>query len=180
VWQKIRTITRIRLYRRLAYSIAACYLLLFLIALQDITFSGRDVQVLTTHWTRMFERTGTFTFEPIVQVTWPGATILLSPVNLAIGSVLSLLVGLNLAVTTLAFRSPAACRFPRGTGLLVSLPALLAGGACCAPTVVLLLGLQVTSAFMTVFQMLIPASVILLLIALKIALDRTAPDRITA
>ena len=56
-----------------------------------------------------------------------------------------------------------------------SFPALLAGSACCAPAIVLILGIQVSSLFMTVFQVLIPVSVLLLLVTLKLILDRTKP-----
>jgi hypothetical protein len=180
VWRKLATILGLPFYRRLAFSLAAGYLVLFLMALQNITFSGQGVQVLTTHGSRMFERTGTFTFEPIAQLTFPGLTILLSPLNLVLGLFLSLLVGLNLAVTVIAFRYPAACRFNRGTGLLASVPGLLSGGACCAPTIVLILGIQMSSAFITVFQVLIPASALLLLITLKLILDRTTTELIAA
>jgi hypothetical protein len=170
---KLVRLLRLPFYRRLAVVLAAGYLILFLVALQDIVFVGDETQLRTTAWERMFERRGTFTFEPIAQVTLPFLTVLVAPLNIAIGLVLSLLVGLNLALTTAAFRQPAACRFNRATGALASLPALVSGGACCAPTIVLILGLQVSSAFITVFQVLIPASAIVLVVTLTLILQRT-------
>ncbi len=172
----LAAILRIPLHRRLVAGSGAVYLLLFMVALQDISRGGRSLQFLTTDWTRMFERTGTVTFEPIAQLTLPGLTILLSPLNILMGAVIALLVGLNLAVTYIAFRQPRACSFNRSTGILASFPALLAGSACCAPAIVLILGIQVSSLFMTVFQVLIPASVVLLLVTLKLILDRTKPE----
>lgn len=170
---KVRTILSVRFYRRLALGIGAVYLLLFLVALQDISRGGRRFQLLTADWTQMFDRTGAVTFEAIAQVTVPGLTILLSPLNILIGVVLAGLAGLNLAVTWMAFRQPKACRFNRSTGILASVPALLAGSACCAPAIVLILGLQVSSLFITVFQVLIPVSALLLLITLALVLERT-------
>ncbi|HUG40676.1 MAG TPA: hypothetical protein VMM12_09330 [Longimicrobiales bacterium] len=170
---KIRTILSLRFYRRLAIGIAAVYLVLFLVALQDISRGGRGFQLLSTEWTRMFDRTGAITFEPIAQVTLPGLTILLSPLNIAMGLALAGLAGLNLTVTWMAFRQPKACRFNRSTGILASVPALLAGSACCAPAIILILGLQVSSLFITVFQVLIPVSAALLLVTLVMILHRT-------
>lgn len=170
---KLAALLRVPFYRRVTLGAAAIYLLLFMVALQDISRGGRGVRFLTAEWRRMFERTGAFTFEPIAQITLPGVTVLLSPGNLLLGGLIAALAGLNLAVTTLAFRQPAACRFNRSSGILASLPALLAGSACCVPAIVLLLGLQLSAMLITVFQVLIPASVVLLLVTLKLVLDRT-------
>ncbi len=176
--RKLMELLGIPLYRRLSGAAAGAYLVFFLVALQDISRGGGEIGFLTVGWSRMFERTGAFTFEPIVQLTLPGLTVLLSPINVLIGLLLSVLVGLNLALTYLAIREPRSCGFNRSTGIVASLPALLAGSACCAPAIVLVLGLQVSSLFMTVFNALIPASAILLLIALKLILDRTDTARL--
>ncbi|MFO8231111.1 MAG: hypothetical protein R6U20_00450, partial [Longimonas sp.] len=101
------------------------------------------------------------------------------PLNILIGGLLSLLAALNLMVTYVAYNQPSACSFNRSTGVLASLPALLAGGACCAPAIVLILGLQVSSLFITAFQVLIPVAAVLLLITLKLILDRTHPERLS-
>lgn len=172
---KLATIFGIPFYRRLSLGIAAAYLLLFLVALQDISRGGRGVRFLTAGWGRMFERTGAFTFEPIAQLTLPGLTILFSPLNVLFGTLIAALAGINLTLTYMAFRQPAACSFNRSTGILAGFPALLAGSACCAPAIVLVLGLQMSSLMIGVFQILIPVSFALLLVALKLILDRTDP-----
>ncbi len=179
-WKKLRNILSIPFYRRLTVGLGGAYLILFLIALQDLSFSGQGVRILTAEWTRMFDRTGTMTFEPVLQLILPGLTFLFSPLNVLIGGLLSGLAGLNLAVTYLAYRQPKACRFNRSTGLFASLPALLAGGACCAPAIVLIFGLQVSSLFITVFQVLLPVAGVLLVVTLKLILDRTNTDLIAA
>lgn len=174
--RKLVAILRVRTHRWIAAGMAGAYLLLFLAALQDISRGGRGVAFLTADWSRMFERTGIHTFEPIAQLTLPGFTVLVSPLNILMGTALSLLAGLNFLVTYIAIRRPQACAFNRSTGVLASLPALLAGSACCAPAVLLVLGLQASSLVIGVFQVLIPLSFGLLLLALKLILDRTDPD----
>jgi hypothetical protein len=171
-------ILRVRRYRRLAAGVTATYLILFLVALQDISLGGTGFHVLTTDWQRALHRTGAFTFEPIAQLTLPGATLLVSPLNVAIGAMLAVLAGVNLTVTYLAFQQPRACRFNRASGILASVPALLAGGACCAPAIVLILGVQLSSLMVAAFQVLIPVSGLLLLLTLLLILRRTEPELI--
>ena len=171
--ERAAVILRIPTYRALALFLGVGYLVLFLVALRDLTPGGDGFGFLRVPWSRMFERTGAVTFEPVAQFTVPGWTLLVSPLNLLIGGVLAGLAALNLVVTWIAFRQPAACRFTRSAGIFASLPALLAGSACCAPVLVLLLGLQLSSLMMSVFQVLIPLSAALLLVTLKLVLDRT-------
>lgn len=178
--RKITAILRIPYYRRRAAVIGVVYLVLFLVALQDISLGGRGFEFLAVDWTRMFDRTGAVTFEPIARLTLPGLTILVSPLNIVTGLTLAALAAVNLIVTYAAFRQPRACSFNRSTGIMASIPALLAGSACCAPAIVLLLGIQVSSLFISVFQVLIPISVLVLLITLKLILDRTDTDLLDA
>lgn len=174
--RKLAAILAVPGYRRLFAGITAVYLVLFLVALQDITAGGSGFAVATADWSRTLERAGAVTFEPVARITMPGVTILLSPLNVLIGLAISALVGLNLLVTYIAFRQPRACSFNRSTGILASFPALLAGGACCAPAIILILGLQLSSALVTAFQVTIPVAVVLLLVSLKLILDRTNPE----
>lgn len=184
--RKLGAILGIPPYLRLAVGMGAVYLVLFLVALQDISLGASRFQFVTGDWSRALDRTGAFTFEPVAMLALPGGlglpgvTVLISPVNVLMGGFISVLVGLNLVVTWIAFRQPRACSFNRSTGVLASVPALLAGSACCAPAIVLILGIQLSSALVTVFQVLIPVSVVLLLATLKLILDRTNPELIRA
>jgi len=172
----LRELLAVPAYRRMAAALAGLYEVIFLVSLQDITPGGQGVSVTVVDLGRMFERTGAFTFEAVARITVPGLTVLVAPLNILVGAVLAGLVGLNLLVTYVAFRQPRACSFNRGTGILASVPALLAGGACCAPTIVLILGLQMTSAAVTAFQWTIPLAFVLLLATLKMIVDRTDPE----
>jgi hypothetical protein len=173
---KLRSILFTPSTRGVAIGSATVYLILFLVALGDISTGGGGFGWQAAEWTRMFERAGPATFEPVARLTVPGLTVLFSHLNVAIGLVLSGLASLNLAVTWFAFRHPRACRFHRAAGLVAGLPALLAGGACCAPGVVLILGLQVSSLAITFFQILIPVSAALLVLTLALIVGRTEPS----
>jgi hypothetical protein len=176
--RKLARLLEVRSHRWIAVALAAVYEVIFLVSIRDITAGGTGFGVTVADLGRMFERTGAMTFEPVARVTLPGVTVLVAPVNVLLGAVLAGLVGLNLMVTYLAFRQPRACSFNRSTGLLASVPALLAGGACCAPTIVLILGLQMTSAAVTAFQWAIPVALLLLVATLKMIVDRTEPELI--
>lgn len=178
----VRTLTAILYvpgHRTMTTWITTIYMVLFLVALQDVTVGGSGFAVATADWSRTFERVGAVTFEPVARITIPGVTILLAPLNILLGLVISVLVGLNLLLTYIAFKRPKACSFNHSTGILASFPALLAGGACCAPVIILILGLQLSSALVTAFQVMIPVAVVLLLVTLKLIVDRTNPELVT-
>ncbi|MFW5905201.1 MAG: hypothetical protein ACOCUZ_03185, partial [bacterium] len=67
-------ILRIPLYRWLSLGLFAAYLTVFLFALGDLSAGGRGFEFLTVDWTRAFERSGAFTFEPVARLTVPGLT----------------------------------------------------------------------------------------------------------
>lgn len=97
---------------------------------------------------------------------------LVSPVTVAVGIGLGALVGVNLAVTTLAWRRPAACGVSPTTGLLAGIPALLSGTACCGPLLLLVLGIQATGVLLTALSLTLPIAVVLLVGTLVYAAGR--------
>jgi len=101
-------------------------------------------------------------FRPVASVRLGPLTYLFS-LNTVIGLGLATLVGLNLALTYLAWRQPAACGLgTSSTGLLAGVPALLSGTACCGPVLFLVLGIQVSGVTLTAIQWLLPVAVIAL------------------
>ncbi|WP_276300537.1 hypothetical protein [Halorussus lipolyticus] len=101
-------------------------------------------------------------FEPVALVEFGVGTYLFS-LNTFVGVAIALLVGLNLAVTYVAWRQPKACGIgSSSSGVLAGIPALLSGAACCGPIVLVIFGIQASSAVLTVFEWLIPAAVVLL------------------
>lgn len=176
---KLRTILSVRFYFWIFISISLVYLFIYLVSLGDITFSGGSFGVASVEWSKMLKRSGYLTFEPIYQLSTPVLTVLLSPINLVIGTAISTLVGVNLTVTVLAFGQPSVCDFNRSVGVISSLPALLAGGACCAPVIVLIFGLQMSTLVVSISQFMIPIAIVLLVITLVLILRKTRQDAIS-
>lgn len=148
--------------RRGVIVLAGLYLIAFLLAVQDLSFPGGPAMVRATELTAMFRRTGFLLFDAVAILQIPLFTVLVSPINILIGAVLSLLVGLNLTMSYIAWRQPRACSINKATGTLGILPALLAGGACCAPTILLILGIQATATLITASRLMIPLAFVLL------------------
>jgi hypothetical protein len=143
------------------------YTLGYLGAVQELRPGGfgYDVRVAGDPLSKLFQpSTSAVNFEPIVLVQTEFFTYLFS-LNTLIGVGLGVLVGLNLAITYLAWRQPAACGLGTSSaGLLAGVPAILSGSACCGPILVIVLGVQATGIFApAVFAFLLPAAVVLLI-----------------
>jgi hypothetical protein len=96
--------------------------------------------------------------------------------NTLIGVLVAGLVGLNLAVSYLAWTQPAACGVGGpASGLAASVPALLSGAACCGPVVLLALGIQVSGILLTTVQYLLPVAVLLLVGSLLLVCRQVDP-----
>jgi len=106
---------------------------------------------------------GVFYFEAIAVAQAGPWMLLLSPLNLAIAALLAVLVGANIHGAGMLYRQPAQCSV-RGAnvGILAALPALLAGGACCAPALLLVIGLPSLGALAGLIGWLIPLAIALL------------------
>ena len=156
----------------LAWSVAAAYLILFAVAVAvavavaDLTVDGlwRPVSGFwASEWQNLVLRQrAPFQFEAVAVVEAPWVVWLVSPMNIAIGLMLGLLTGLQIALVRIAKDCAVACGLSPATGILAGLPGLLAGSACCAPLLFVLLGIQVTASLVTLMGLLIPAAFVLL------------------
>ena len=146
------------------------YLTVFLWAIGDLAFrssAGRRLFVVDEPATRMFERApGAFSYEPIAFVEFGIGTYLFSPINVGIGLSIAILVGVNMMVSYLAIRQPKSCGIGAGSGVLASVPALLAGSACCAPVLLIVLGITASGTLLAVLPWLLPLGIVLLLSSL--------------
>lgn len=162
----------------LAGGVAFIYLMAFLLAIGDLTIDGipRSMSMfLVGNWESLLLRQrAPFQFEAIAVLEASWLVWLLSPMNIAIGTTLGLLTGLQIALVRIARRCSAACGLSPATGVLAGLPGLLAGSACCAPILFVLLGVQVTTAMITIVGLLIPAALVLLLIGFLVTLSVAA------
>jgi hypothetical protein len=125
---------------------------------------GYGMRVARNPASKLFQpATSAVNFEPVAIVRTEFLTYLFS-LNTPIGIALGVLVGLNLAITYLAWRQPAACGLGTSSaGLLAGIPAILSGSACCGPILVIILGVQATGIFAPgVFAFLLPVAAVLL------------------
>ncbi|GGX86524.1 hypothetical protein GCM10007160_12310 [Litchfieldella qijiaojingensis] len=147
--------------------VAIGYALLYLWLSGDIAGGGSGVHASFPAWERVFEWRAPFQFEPIGLIALGPLVWTFSPINAFLALIMGTLVGLNLAAGWLAWRAPRVCR-TRGAsaGFFAAIPALLAGGACCAPLVLIWLGLPIAGAVAGIAPVLIPAAIVLLLVGL--------------
>jgi len=145
--------------------VTGLYLLTYLWAIGHLApgLGGFDLLIVADPLGKLLRpELGPFSFTPVARIALGPVTYLFS-LNTLVGLGLAALVGLNLALTYLVWRQPAACGIGRSsTGLLASVPALLSGTACCGPVVLLVVGVQASGVLLTGFQLLLPMAVVLL------------------
>jgi hypothetical protein len=156
------------------------YLVLYLWIVGDLGPGGGTVgvRVVSDPVQRALQTTGAFSYEAIALIEVGPITYLFSPLNLVIGILLGGLVGLNLALTYVAWRQPAACGIDTsaGTGVLAGIPALLSGTACCGPIILIVVGVQASGLLLLAFDLLVPVAVALLLLGLVLVGRRVDPE----
>ncbi|WP_235853478.1 hypothetical protein [Halosimplex salinum] len=170
---RTRTAATLPLHRRDAALVfaatSAAYLTVYLYALGHLApgLGGFGVTVVDGAAEKFFRPAlGPLSFTPVARVSLGPLTYLFSA-NTVLGAGVAGLVGLNLALTYLAWTQPASCGIGRpSAGVLAGLPALLSGTACCGPVVLIAVGVQASGVLLTTFQFLLPLAVLLLLAGL--------------
>ncbi|MFB6293370.1 MAG: hypothetical protein ABEH60_03825 [Halonotius sp.] len=145
--------------------VTVVYLLVYLWGIGHLAagLGGFSVTVVDDPFATLLQSEGAFSFRPIARVALGPFTYLAS-LNTLLGGGVAALVGLNLSLSYLAWRQPAACGIGQSSsGLLAGIPALLSGTACCGPVVLIAVGIQASSALLTAFQFLLPATVLMLI-----------------
>ena len=141
------------------------YILAYLWAIGHLSsgLGGIEVVVVDDALAQLFRQArGQLAFRPVARVSLGPVTYLFS-LNTPIGGAIAALVGLNLALSYLAYTSPAACGIgSQSAGLFASVPALLSGSACCGPVVLVVLGIQASGVLLSAFQFLLPVAVLAL------------------
>lgn len=167
----------VRRHRRVAAAVTGLYLLVYLLAVRNLVISPStgysrfvsipSVQVAPDWTAKVFKQIAAFYYEPVA-IVYPvnHVALLVSPVNVAMGLLLGLLVGANVAVALQVVRSARACRTRAFTGLLGALPGFLTGFACCVPTVALVVGAQFTVALVALRSYFFPFALGALILAL--------------
>jgi len=148
--------------------IMVAYLLLYLWLTGDLSGGGSGGwQTVFPAWDRAWQRRGPFQFEPVGLLTLGGLVWTFSPFNTLIAVFMGLLVGLNMVAVWWLWNRPRQCRLGSGSGgLLGALPALLAGGACCAPLVLIWVGLPIAGTVASLAPVLLPGAALMLAVGL--------------
>ena len=142
------------------------YALIYLVGLGDITLEDRAGWLFRTGTLsveRMLSMRSTFVFEGLAMVEAGWWIVLISPLNLILAVALGTLLALNVHGVIALWQSPASCTLSTASSATGALPALLAGSACCAPSLLLLLGIPALGMFAAFFGYLIPLSLLGLL-----------------
>lgn len=143
------------------------YITAYLFTVGDIGIGryGRGWQVVESPFIRMIEMRRAFQFEAIAMAELERMILFISPGNLLIAATLGSLLALNID-GILDLRERTVCSVPGRLGTSAgALPALLAGGACCAPGILLLIGIPGLGVFIGLFAWLIPLSIVILAVS---------------
>lgn len=145
--------------RVVAGGTAVAYLVVYLVATGELASGTGDVGVVVVAdpLARAFQRTGTLRFESVALVDAGIVRFLFAPLNLLVGAGLAALIGANLGLSWLAWRQPRACGLgaKSGVGLVAGVPALLSGAACCAPVLLIVVGIQASSLLLLTVDVLV-------------------------
>ncbi|MDZ7749167.1 MAG: hypothetical protein U5K43_10275 [Halofilum sp. (in: g-proteobacteria)] len=150
--------------RLAAGAVGLVYALVYLYALGDLsTLPEAAWGARMGEPARWLDQRGLLQFEAIAMLEAGRVLWLISPLNTVVAAALGALLALNLDGAWALWRRPAACGLGgTGSGVLAAVPALLAGGACCAPSLLLLLAIPGLGAFAGLFGWLVPLSLVLL------------------
>lgn len=168
--------------KRLTLWCTLIYAFIYLWAVGDVSVHAWRTE-FSVIWTQaplemLFKQRSFFYFEGIAIINVPVATYLFSPVNLILGLLLGVLVGLNLAFTYLSFKGSSAYQGRGVLTFLVSIPALLAGMTCSAPLVLVLLGVQASAWVLALFSYLVPIALLMLSGALVFNIVRSRSSEV--
>jgi len=160
------------------------YVVLYLAAMQYLIVApaGSDpffgLQIVPRWQDLVFRQRAPFLFEPVGALHLGPVILFLSVPNIIIGLVLGILVAANIAVSYYGFHA-LGMRGVRGMHALIgTIPALVSGAACCVPTLILVIGLQLTATLATIWSLLVPVSVFLLVVSLWWLLHRMPAERV--
>ncbi|OJF91531.1 hypothetical protein [Alkalibacterium sp. 20] len=143
------------------------YFIVYLISINHLFFQEGSFElfVVDNPLSRMFVSRAPYVWEPVAAITFGGGSFFLAPMNLLLGIILGILVGSNIMVAVFAYRYRKTCRINTGYGLLGTLPSMLTGFACCAPTFLIALAPALGSFavyFISLQPFLIPLSILLM------------------
>lgn len=169
-----------------ALAVFTLYVLIYLAATQFLIFTQRTSMSegffavkIAENWRELiFSQRAPFLFESIGVLYLGKIKIFISVPNILIAALLAVLVALNVSVSYYSFRALSLRGVKGVMGLLGTVPAIVSGAACCVPTLILVIGLQLTATLAAVWSFFVPLSFILLVTALWWALHKVEKKRL--
>lgn len=166
--------------RAILVVVTVAYFALYAVGLQHLGLGVWRVElsIVENPLLRATRQIAPFQYEPIALIVFGPIEYLFAPVNALVGLFLGVLVGVNLAVSYVAWRGPRACRIGAGAGVAAGLPGLLSGVVCCGPAILLVIGVQASASLLAAFRWFLPIAVLLLVgtllwIGSHVEIDRT-------
>ena len=162
---------------------ALLYIIFYLFIIGDLTYSTSQLtsdapifRVVEDWHSRLFKEKVSFNYEAVASVYFTNNfAFLISPLNILLGSALSILIGLNIGFLVFAFGRPKACGSKSYSGIFSSLPTVFMGFTCCAPTILMALGsaaASITLGFIALRSIFYPLAFVGLLISLQLNLKK--------
>ncbi|MBD3895688.1 hypothetical protein IEI94_07460 [Halomonas sp. ML-15] len=154
--------------------IMVLYTLLYLWLTGDIAGGGRGGwSTAFPAWERALQMRGPFQFEPVGLISFGALVWTFSPLNTLLAAIIGLLVGVNIVAGWWLRMRPRQCGLgSASSGWVALLPALLAGGACCAPLILIWVGLPIAGIVAGVAPLLMPVALLILTAGLWFSLHR--------
>lgn len=152
--------------------VGTVFLLVYLISIQHLSFT--DPKKLSFNLAdnvgeKIFSMRAPFIWEPIISLSILGIQFFISPMNIFLGILLSILVFLNISVAVFSYKYRKVCSAKPGYSLTGVLPAMFTGFACCAPTFIIALApvlASFTVFFISIQPFLIPFSLLIMIVGL--------------
>lgn len=151
------------------------YVLIYLAAVGHLVFTMRmepsesflAIKILPNWQDLLFRQRSPFLFEAVGLVyLGPNIKVFLSLPNLVLATILGSLIGTNVTLSYYTFRKMDLSGGRGVLSLLGTIPPILSGAVCCVPTLVLLIGLQLTATLATAWSFFVPISIVLLFLSL--------------
>lgn len=182
-WERLRGALSAPRLRRVALAAGLLYALIYLAALGHLVispgstpFPGEGLFTIVSTDNLWRER-APYNFEPIA-VFHPveGFALFLAVPNLLLAGTLGVLLGLNISLSMYAYATLKVCGVKGSfSGMAASLPAFLTGFACCAPTLLILIGAAFAAGFLALLPVLMPLAITALVLGLAWNLFRSMP-----
>lgn len=164
-----------------AYGIVYMYLIGNIVYAPDVniaSYASVPSIVFANDWTnKVWSLRAPGNWEPIAAIyPYEHFMILLPIPNLIIGAALSLLFGANISLALYQITTAKACGRKTLSGIFGAIPSFLTGFGCCVPTAALALGASFVAAFIALGNILLPASILILVLALLWNASRATPQ----